>query len=583
MVTEVEQRLIAQIYIRVDGTSVSDTEPELLEELGVAIVESSAHLPDMATLEFHNRDLHLSDAERFKIGQEIRIALGDSKLKKEVFVGEITDVELDISMSARTPLLIRAYDRAHRLHRGRFTRSFTQMTDSDVARKIAGEVGLAADVESTTEVHEYVLQDNETNWDFLQARARRLGFDLLVRDKALVFKPPAEGEVEAEPVPLSWPGELYSFRARMVTAGQVDEVRVRGWDPVNKKAVEGKATRARLTPRIGETRSGGEAASDAFRHESRFMVAREPVYSQTQADALAQAVLDELGNSFVLAEGVAMGNPRIRLGSEVELEKVGKQFRGTYVVTEVRHAYRPEGYRIEFKITGRRSTDIVSLLTEPRRPGVHILTGIVTNNKDERDLGRVKVKLPVLGDDVESHWCRLVTIGAGPERGMQYTPEIDDEVLVMGADINQLYVLGGMWNTRDMPPQKSGEAVSAGRVVKRIIRSRTGHEVLLDDSDGGGGITILDSTKKNKIVIDTANNSLELAVEGDIKLQAGGKLTIEAQMDATIKAGTEMKLESGTQAGIEAGTQLDLKGATGATLQSNARAEVKAPMVNVGQ
>lgn len=568
--TKVERRLIAQIYAKVDGVPV---EQELLREgLTRAIIESSAHLPDMATLQFHNTDLRLSEAERFKLGQELRIELGDQQLKREVFVGEVTDLELGFDTLGQTPLTVRAYDRAHRLHRGRFTRAFKQMTDSDIARQIARELSFDADIEPTSEVHEYLLQDNQTNWEFLQERALRLGFELLVRDKMLVFKPPPG--TESEPIHLTWAGELHSFHARMVSGGQVDEVRVRGWDPINKKAIEGSTRRTRRTFEIGERREGGAVASEAFHREAKLVVAREAVYSQAQAEALAQAVLDELGNSFVLAEGSAMGDPRIRLGSEVTVERAGKQFSGTYVVTEVRHIYE-EGYRIEFRATGRRSTDLLSLLAPPARPAIHVLTGIVTNNRDERDLGRVKVKLSILGEEIESHWCRVVNPGAGPDRGLEYLPEVDDEVLLIGSDINHLYVLGGLWNTQDLPPQKNSQAVAGGRVTKRIIRSRTGHVILLDDSDGGGGITIVDSTEKNKFTIDTARNNLELVVEGDMKLKAGGKVEIVA--------GTEAKIEAGTDLTAEAGAQLDLKGAAAARLQSNARAEVSAPSVNIGQ
>lgn len=578
MVSAVEQRVIPQVCVKVDNR---DVPRGMLDDLTRAFVDSSVHLPDTASLEFGNANLSRSEEETFKVGQELRIELGEQDVKREVFVGEITSIELDLDMSGGTPLLIRAYDRAHRLHRGRFSRSFTNVKDSDIAGKIADELSFSKDIQATREVHEYVLQNNQTNWEFLQERAARLGFELQVRDKALVFRPPPS--TPAEGVDLAWGGELLSFRATMTTSEQVNEVEVRGWDPLNKREVVGRATRPAGTPEIGESRTGGQVASAAFRRDARMMVAREPIYSQAQADALAQVVLDELANTFVVAEGVAMGNPRLRLGSEVNIQSVGRQFTGRYTVTEVRHMYEPEAYRIAFGVTGRRSTDVVSLLTGPPQVPIHVFTGIVTNNSDPRDVGRVKVRMPLLGQDIESHWCRVAAPGAGPERGVEYLPEVDDEVLVLGHDINNLYVLGGLWNLRDVPPQTNSQAVSGGRVTKRVIRSRTGHVILLDDSDGGGSITIVDSTEKNKIVIDTAQNSLEMTVEGDVKLQAGGKLEIIAGTEATIQAGTEFKAEAGTSASIDATSQLDLKGGMGATLQSNARTEVKAPMVNIGQ
>jgi len=572
-------RLVSQIALKLNGFPLMGG---IMDELRVARVESIVHLPDMATLEFNNPNFDLSDEERFKVGQELEIELGDTNGMNSVFKGEITAVDLDLSVDGETLLTVRAYDRAHRLHRGRFTRAYLQMTDSDIARRIASEMSFAADIEATSEVHEYVLQHNQTNWEFLQERAARLGFELQVQGRTLVFKPPPS--TPADPIKLTWRDELISFRASMTTSEQVNEVEVRGWDPVNKQEVTGRATRPENLPEIGISKTGGETAQEAFHKEARMVVARQPVYSQEQADAIAKAVLEDLSSVYVTAEGVAMGDSKLRLGSKIEIESVGDQFSGKYVATQVRHVYEPDNYRIEFEATGRRSTDLASLLSPPPQLGLHLMPGVVTNVRDDpRDIGRVKVKLPLLGPDVESNWCRVVAPGAGPGRGMQYLPEVDDEVLLIGTDVNHMYVLGGLWSATDAPPLKNSEAVSGGAVAKRIIKSRSGHLIILDDSDSGGGISIIDSTGNNKIVIDTSRNSLEATFDGDIKLQAKGKIEIKADQDITVEAGMGFSTSAGMNMSLEANSQLELKGTASASLQSNGRLAVSAPQVSLGQ
>lgn len=577
VVTPTEKRLIAQCYISIDGAELRQ---EVMDDLLVARFEGSVHLPDLAIIDFRNPDLRWSEAEQFKIGQEIEVNLGDRELKEIVFSGEITGIELDVTMGGAIELRLRAYDRAHRLHRGRFTQVYRNMTDSDIANQVARSLGFQSDVASTREVHEYVLQDNQTNWEFLQERANSLGFELQVRGKTLLFKP---GPISpGEPIDLAWREELLSFRARMVTGEQVNEVEVRGWDPINKKAVTGRAADPRGLPSIGESRSGGQVANAAFHKKTPFLVARQPIYSQAQADLLAQTMLDEMAGSFVTAEGVALGNPKLRLGSEVNLKSVGKQFSGRYAVTQITHIYEPAGYRIEFEVTGRRSTDLVSLTATPARTESHILTGVVTNNKDDRDIGRVKVKLPTLGADVESNWCRVAAPGAGKERGMEYLPEIDDEVLLIGSDINNLYVLGGLWSVADMPPLKSSEAVQAGEVVKRTIKSRTGHEITLDDSSSQPSITIVDSTGSNKIQIDTKTNKLEIGVNGDIKIKAAQNVEIEAGMAMSLKAGMGFEVSANLDAKITANTQLALEGMLNTGLRSGGAISISAPAIGLG-
>jgi phage protein D len=577
MVTPTEKRLIAQCYVSLDGTELRQ---EVMDDLLVARFEGSVHLPDLAILDFRNPDLRWTEAEQFKIGQAIEVNLGDRDVKEIVFSGEITGVELDVTMSGAIELRVRAYDRAHRLHRGRFTKVYRNMTDSDIAAQIARDLGLQSDVTSTREVHEYVLQDNQSNWDFLQARANMLGFELQVRDKTLTFKPGPTSP--GAPIDLAWREELLSFRARMTTGEQVSEVEVRGWDPINKKAVTGRAADPKGLPSIGETRNGGEVANAAFHKKTPFLVARQPIYSQAQADQLAQTVLDEMAGTFVTAEGVALGNPKLRLGSEVNLKSVGKQFSGKYAVTQITHVYEPTGYRIEFEVTGRRSTDLVSLTTATPQVDSHILTGIVTNNKDDRDIGRVKVKLPTLGPDVESNWCRIAAPGAGKDRGMEYLPEVDDEVLLMGSDINNLYVLGGLWSVIDEPPVKSGEAVEGGEVVKRTIKSRTGHEITLNDSTSEPSITIVDSTGDNKIFIDTRSNKLEISVNGDISIKGKQNVEIEAGMAMSLKAGMGFEVTANLDAKITANTQLALEGMLNTGLRSGGAISISAPAIGLG-
>ena len=72
-------------------------------------------------------------------------------------------------------MLIRCFDRAHRLHRGRYCRSFVQISDSDIVSKVGAEAGYTVDADSTSEVYDWILQDNQTNWEFLLECARRAG------------------------------------------------------------------------------------------------------------------------------------------------------------------------------------------------------------------------------------------------------------------------------------------------------------------------------------------------------------------------------------------------------------------------
>ena len=575
--TPTEKRLISQAYVKLDGADLGD---DMMDDLLRVRIDGSVHLPDLAVLEFDDSDMQWSNPERVKIGQEMKVYFGDADLKSDepVFAGEVTALELDVGMAGAVTLRVRCYDRAHRLHRGRQTRVFLQVKDSDLANQIAGELGFQTDVEVTSGVHEWVLQNNQSNWEFLQERAALHGFELQVRDKTLVFKPPPS--TERKPVTLRWNQELLSFRATMTTGEQVNNVEVRGWDPIKKQVVVGTAASPKGLPEVGESRTGGEVAKSAFQKPAKMLLARQPVYDQEQAQRLAQSVLNELASTFITATGVAMGDPALQLGSEVTLESIGNQFSGKYAVTQITHLYEPEGYTINFEVTGRRSTDLVSLVSPAQRPPVEVMTGVITNTHDPRDLGRVKVKLPILGDDIETDWCRVLSPGGGPDRGWQFLPEVDDEVLVLGESMKSLIVLGGLWNTQDPPPFKNSEAAPGGQVDKRVIKSRTGHMILFDDSDGGG-ITIIDSAG-NKMAIKTSDGSLATEVSGDITVKTPGAIKFDAGTNFEVKAAGNITEEATGNVSIEANGLATLRGTGGVRAESSGNASVSAPIVSLG-
>jgi len=362
--TPTTRRLVTNVYIKLDGADLPPAQDVMADLLRVR-VDGSVHLPDLAVMEFDNSDFKWSNQDKFQLGQELKVYFGDADLHSDepVFAGEVTRMEVDVGLSGAVMMRICGYDRAHLLHRGRINKVFLQTKDSDIAQQIAGELHLQSDVDPTPGVHKYVHQHNQTNWEFLQERAARYGFELLVRDKTLSFKRPPR--TQPAPIDLAWHEHLLSFRATMTTGDQVNEVEVRGWDPVNKKEVVGVASSPEYLPVLDEGQTnGGDVAESAHHRQTKVIVVDQPVYDQEQAQHLAQAILNERAGTFITAQGLAEGDPHMKLGSEVNLKNVGKQFTGKYRVTQISHRYEPEGYKIDFEVTGRRSTDLISLVSQ---------------------------------------------------------------------------------------------------------------------------------------------------------------------------------------------------------------------------
>jgi len=552
-------QFISQMYLKIDGT---DAPEEMVHNLVYIEVDDSLNLADMFTVKIRDPELRWADSDTFAVGKSVEISTRGDNGRVKLISGDITSVESRFATGAGATLLVRGYDQSHRLNRGKQTKTFVQMTDSDIATRVAREAGLKVEAEPTREVYEYVLQDNQTNLEFLQGRARRIGYRVLVEEGTLYFKPAPE---EAPQVPvLEWGVNLNSIETRLTTSQQIKEVVVRSWSPNGKREIVGRATRTQEIPEVGETQQGGELAERAFGSAGTEVVVNQPVSTQAEADALAQSICDDIGGDFIQAEGICGGNPNVQAGAMIELKGLSTRFSGRYRVTHATHRYDTNGYSTNFTISGRHANTLGEILTGGRNSRGHsVVVGIVTNNQDPEEQGRVKVRFPWLADQVESQWARVASPMAGNERGMFFLPEVNDEVVVAfeQGDMNHPYVLGALWNGVDKPPEtnsdgknnirkitsRSGHEIIFGddsttRKEKVEIHTKAGHRILLDDSAGQEKIEIKDRTGNNFIKMDSVQNSIDISSAMKLKIKAQ-TVEIEAGAMMTVKSGATLTIQ----------------------------------------
>jgi phage baseplate assembly protein gpV len=469
------------------------------------------------------------------------------------------------------------------LHRGKKTRTFLKQKDSDIVQTIAGEVGLQPEVDATTVTYDYILQNNQTNMEFLLARAQRIGYQIYTADGKLHFK---KGDFsQGEGPALNLGEELLSFRPCWTATHQADKMIVKGWDAKGKKAITEQVTPDNSLSQGGMTKTGGKMAEVFGSAEA--VVADRPVFTVDEAKALATGLSDDISREFVEAEGICNGNPQVLAGWKVIIKGVGTRFSGKYFVTSATHVYGENGYRTTFNITGRQPNTVSHLLRSGNGRGQSlglvqgVVTGLVSNLNDPDNLGRVKVKYAWLGE-IDSDWMRIATPMAGSERGFYYLPEINDEVLVAfeHGDVHHPYIVGALWSNTDKPPKPNSEVVGSGKVNERIIKSRSGHLIILDDTDGAEQIIIRDKTEKNEIVIDSKKNSMTIKVDGDFTVEAKGKITLKSTQDMSLESQANGNIKTTGNLAVEAMGNGSIKGVQ-LTLEGTAKGELKAPTVSV--
>lgn len=204
----------------------------------------------------------------------------------------------------------------------------------------------------------------------------------------------------------------------------------------------------------------------------------------------------------------------------------------------------------------------MSAVPESRSEAMHetgygkgLAVAVVTQNKDEEGLGRVKVRYPWHEKPRESYWARLAVPMAGDARGTVFIPEIEDEVLVAfeREDLRFPYVLGGLWG-KDKPPVANTD----GKNDKRIVKSRKKHYLLFDDGAQG----VVELAHENGGVVRFTDNEIELkdARGNQLKIEKSGTVTLQANGQLKIKAAT-ISIEATSTLELKASATLTVRGA----------------------
>jgi uncharacterized protein involved in type VI secretion and phage assembly len=172
---------------------------------------------------------------------------------------------------------------------------------------------------------------------------------------------------------------------------------------------------------------------------------------------------------------------------------------------------------------------------------------LVSDIADPDGQGRVKVTLPWSPDSGGGQyeaWARLATLMGGNNRGSWFIPDTDDEVLIVfeGGDPRRPYVVGGLWNGSDAPPESMD---GASNNYLKVLRSRNGVKVTLDDNDGREAL-VLETPGGQKVTLKDGPGSLELVDSNgnSIKLETSG-ITVTTAAKLTVNAAT-VEVTAGT-------------------------------------
>ncbi|MEH0474728.1 phage baseplate assembly protein V [Streptomyces hayashii] len=525
--------------IRVSGLTMA---AELADQVLGITVETSLDIAGTFALTLRNPDNRLLDSPLLDPGRTVEVHLGYGNDLKPAFLGEIAAVEPSFPAGGPPTVQVSGYDKSYRMRRGQpEPTEYTFVNDSMVAARIAVENGLVPVVDPTPGLREKIVQV-ESDMAFLKERARRYHFDVYVEWDRLHFRFPRP---QAAAYLLEWGRNLSSFRPRLSSSAAAGVQVVRGYNQELAQTVLGLALAAdldlgRLTERLGSS------AADLVLSLARKGIRRHVLDNPLDAKTLAESLLAQFVEGMYEGAGSCVGIPELAAGQYVEIQGVGKRFSGAYRLRKVTHRMDDSGFMTDFSIGQGGESSLLGVLRKeiteeppPNRtePFYGVVVAVVEDNHEvaavppKTPIGRVKVSFPGLSDRFTSCWAPCANPTAGDGTGLYWLPEVGDQVLVAFelGDLGKPYVIGGLWNTGRPPPATNADGTNS----TRVIRSRSGHTITFDDSREGGKLVIEDGGQGSTIVLDAADGSLSISAARDLRITAGGSVTLSAAGGST--------------------------------------------------
>jgi phage protein D len=337
-------KLVPEIQILLEGQKLQDG---LTSKVTSAKINYCLEKSDMLQLTFSDDNFEIQNSGMFTHGKEIVVKLGYSQKFTKMIEAEIVRVDLDYETEAATTITVIGFDKMFRLNRTKHSRSFLKMKDSDIASKIASEMGLKAEVDSTSVKHDYIFQNNQSNLNFLKQRARRIDYEVEVVDKSLVFKK-SRHEQREKSVKLVWDRNLIAFHPKLDASKIADEIEVTGWNPKTKELIK-------ATAKAGDEKKSikGESGSSKLKGKFKSSTSKSfkvdsPVSSLEEAKEIAKARLNQLNMEYITGYGVAIGEPKVVAGKLIEIDGVGDMVSGEYYITGCEHIYSSRGFKTYF-------------------------------------------------------------------------------------------------------------------------------------------------------------------------------------------------------------------------------------------
>jgi phage protein D len=287
------------------------------------------------------------DDDSISPGTEVALTFGyASKPEKQSLIkGKIKGINSSFVTTGPSTLTLEGYDNLHDMQKKNETKlSYEDMTYSDVVKEIATLNNLVPKNIDDTKIKQTIIQrkHNEKDYDFVKRLANTLGFEFFVRGNELYFRE-AQDKKNSK-ITFRLHNNLLSFSPRMTSANLVNEVQLHAYNANKKEPIIGKANINDLKSSVG-IRDLDHIMEKSNSKDIIIRLEGKIVKDETEAKAIAMAELKRRNQTLIEGTLECIGDPLLRPGMTVNIEKVGERFSGVYYVKGAKHSISESGYK----------------------------------------------------------------------------------------------------------------------------------------------------------------------------------------------------------------------------------------------
>lgn len=530
------------------------------------------------------------DNSLISIGSKVDIeAINKNNELENIFSGILLDILLDINNEFNENFVeLKCYSKAHQMDIAKNSTCFLDKTDSDILKSIISKYGLQSDIGDMSLKHEFIYQNDLTDWDFIVTRAELYGYVVNVDNDKIIVNSPKK---KSSNVRINF-SDIISANIKLDSNSQINSINAKIWDIKTQEVKEIKNSTQKENS-FGNIKSD-DIVSKTGKHDSNLSI---DSLSEDETKKILNGFIDINRFSKICGYVVINGNTELKPNTTLNLNKCGKVFTGDAYINFVQYMYNVDdcSWRVKLYIGINKHCFIGKSNAEDTNKSItsninNLKYGkVIKISEDPESNYRIFVTIPTINNKNEGVWCRLSSLYASNKGGILFIPEKDDEVIVGFIDGNASspIVVGSVYSSKNKP---SVEIESENGI--KSIKTNNELEINFNDKDK---IINIKTGEKRSIVISEKDSNIEIVNENDkitigngiINLEADKEISIKSK-DIDINASGNVKIKAGSNVSVEGNNikingsmGANIKGGTSSKFESSGITEIKGSIVKI--